>query len=83
MTALTRDDIVSVLKPAKDTAVMEILATGATREEFIEAYAWMQNDEALLNAGRTLPSGRIGEVIAILQAVEDDEAPGMAPPGEY
>lgn len=82
MTALRRDDIVSVLKPAKDTAVMEILATGATREEFTEAYAWMQNDEALLNAGRALPSGRIGEVIAILQAVEDDEAPGIVPPGE-
>jgi len=83
MTALTRDDIAKVLKPAKDTAVVEILATGATKEEFLEAYAWMQNDEPLLNAGRTLPSGRIGEIIAILQAVEDEEVPGVAPPGEY
>lgn len=82
MTALRREDIVAVLKPAEDAAVLEILATGATREEFTEAYAWMQNDEALVNAGRALPSGRVGEVIAILQAVDDD-APGIAPPGEY
>lgn len=61
---------------------MEILATGATKEEFTEAYAWMHNDEALLNAGRALPSGRVGEIIAILQAVED-QAPGIAPPGEH
>src|SRR4051794_13692176 len=43
------------------------------------AYAWMQSDEALMNAGRPLPSGRVGQIIAVLQAVEDD-APGVAPP---
>jgi hypothetical protein len=58
MAALTRDDIVGILKPAEDTVVVQILATGATKEEFAEAYAWMQNDEALMNAGRSLPSGR-------------------------
>jgi hypothetical protein len=39
----------------------------------------MQSDEALMNAGRPLPSGRVGQIIAVLQAVEDD-APGVAPP---
>src|SRR4051812_30600868 len=43
------------------------------------SYAWMQSDEALMNAGRPLPSGRVGQIIAVLQAVEDD-APGVAPP---
>jgi hypothetical protein len=42
-----------------------------------EAYAWLQNDEALMNAGRTLLSGRVGEIVGILQAVEED-APGIA-----
>jgi len=76
MTALTRNDIVALLKPAEDTVVVQILATGATKEEFAEAYAWMQNDEALINAGRHLPSGRVGKIIDILKAVEDD-APGI------
>ena len=79
MAALTRDDIVGILKPAEDTVVVQILATGATKEEFAEAYAWMQSDEALMNAGRSLPSGRVGQIVTILQAVEDD-APGVAPP---
>ena len=81
MAVLTRDDIVAVAKPAKDTVVVQIMATGATKEEFAEASAWMHNDEAMINAGRPLPSGRVGEVIAILQAVEDD-APGIASPDE-
>ena len=82
MAALTRDDIVAILAPVEDATVIEILATGASKAEFTEAYAWMRNDEALLNAGRKLPSGRVGEIIAILQAVED-EVPGVAPPGEH
>lgn len=79
MAALTRDDIVGVLKPAEDTVVAQILAMAATKEEFAEAYAWTQNDEALMNTGRKLPSGRVGQIAALLQAVQDD-APGIAPP---
>jgi hypothetical protein len=78
MAPLTRDDIVGILKPAEDTVVVQILATGATKEEFAETYAWMQSDEALINVGRSLPSGRVGQIVTILQAVEDD-APRAAP----
>ena len=80
MAALTRDDdVLAVLKPAEDTVVAQIIATGASKEELTEAYAWLQSDEALMNVGRPLPSGRVGQIIAILQAVEDD-APGVDPP---
>src|SRR5215218_2149170 len=79
MAAVTRDDVVAVLKPAEDTVVAQIIATGASKEELTEAYAWLQSDEALMNVGRPLPSGRVGQIIAILQAVEDD-APGVNPP---
>ncbi len=57
----------------------EILATGATREELAEAYAWVMSDESLINLGRPLPSGRIGRLVEILQRV-DDESPALAPP---
>jgi hypothetical protein len=78
MTALTKTDVPAVLKPAEDTVVAKIMGTGATKQELAEAYAWLHNDEAFMNAGRTLPSGRVGEIVGILQAVEDD-APGIAP----
>ena len=77
MAAVTRDDVLAVLKP--DTVVAQIIAAGASKEELTEAYAWLQSDEALMNVGRPLPSGRVGQIIAILQAVEDD-APGVDPP---
>ena len=79
MAALTRDDVVGLLKPAEVIVVVQILATGATKEEFAEAYAWMQSGEALMNAGRSLPSGLVGQIVTILQAIEDD-APGVASP---
>ena len=59
MAALTRDDIVGILKPAEDTVVVQILATGATKDEFAQAYAWMQSDDALIEC-RTEPSVRSG-----------------------
>ena len=44
-----------------------------------QAIRGCKNDEALMNAGRSLPSGRVGQIVTILQAAEDD-APGVAPP---
>ena len=79
MSALTWDDVKAVLKPAEDTVVAQIVAMGATKEELAEAYAWLQNDEAMMNAGCPLPVGRVSQIIATLQAVEDD-APGVALP---
>ncbi len=78
MTALTHDDVVAILGPVEDTVVAEVLAMGASREELAEAHAWVVSDEALMNAGRPLPSGRVGRLIEILQTVED-ESPAMAP----
>lgn len=66
MAALTRDDVVGLLKPAEVIVVVQILATGATKEEFAEAYAWMQSDEALMNAGRSLPSGRPSNSLTVV-----------------
>ena len=71
MTILTREDVVSLLRSPDDTTVAEILATGASREELTEAFEWLQNNEALMNEGRPLPSGRVAEVMEILEADED------------
>lgn len=71
--ALTRDDVLSVIGPADETLVTEIIATEATTEELTHAWAWANNDEALINEGRPLPSGRTAELVELLTPQDDEE----------
>jgi hypothetical protein len=73
MTRLTRDDVIKAIGEADDVATAEIIGTGATAEELAEAQAWLANDEALINAGRPLPSGRVGELVEILSELAEGE----------
>ena len=72
MNALTRDEVVSVLGPADEDLIEEVIAMGATLQELEQAWAWLNNDEALINEGRPLPSGRVAELVDLLSP-EDDE----------
>ena len=71
--ALTRDDVLSVIGPADEILVTAIIATEATIEELAQAWAWINNDEALINEGRPLPSGRIAELVELLTPPDDEE----------
>ncbi|MDQ1077881.1 hypothetical protein [Pseudoroseomonas cervicalis] len=71
---LTSKDITAILGPVDETMMAELLRSGASREELAEAWAWAQNDEALVNAGRPLPSGRVAQLMALIAPAEDDEA---------
>jgi len=73
MTALTRDDVIAVFGRLDDCAVTEIICTGASREELTEAAAWIANDEALLRTGRPRASGRVGQLVDILAATQENE----------
>jgi hypothetical protein len=73
MTRLTRDDVIKAIGEADDVAIAEIIGTGATAEELAEAQAWLANDEALINAGRPSPSGRVGELFEILSELAEGE----------
>jgi len=64
--ALTRDDVLSVIGPADEILVTAIIATEVTTEELAQAWAWVNNDEALINEGRAPPSGRTAELVEIL-----------------
>jgi len=77
MRRITRDDAIRAVSGADDVAIAQIIGTGATIEELAEAQAWIANDEPLMNAGRQLPSGRVGELVDILkefEEVDDDDA---------
>jgi hypothetical protein len=73
MTMLTRKEVIAVLGPVDDDLIVEIVGTGATRAELAEAYTWLRSDEALMNEGRPLPSGRVGALVEILQTSEETE----------
>jgi hypothetical protein len=70
---ITAKDIVSVLGPVDKTLMADIAAMGATPEELAEAWAWVNSDEALIGEGRTLPSGKVAELVELLSVGEDDE----------
>jgi hypothetical protein len=74
MTSLTRKDVVSLFGDLDDVVVADIIATGATAQELAEAYAWLANDEPLMNAGRPLPAGRVAQLVDILAAIGEEEA---------
>ncbi len=72
MMPMTREEIVSVLGPADEALIAEIVATGASYEELREAMAWLAGDEALMGEGRPLPGTRVAELIDLLDPDEDD-----------
>jgi hypothetical protein len=72
---LTRNEVIAVLGPVDDDLLVEIVGTGATQAELLEAYTWLRSDEALVNEGRSLPSGRVGALVEILETSEETEEP--------
>ena len=79
MRSVSRDDVIKSVGPINDVAIAEIIGTGATPEELAEAQAWLANDEPLINAGKALPSGRVGELIEILSELGADEEDETGP----
>jgi len=72
---LTSEDVTTVLGPVEDTLMTGIIATGATQAELAEAWAWINNDEALIGEGRHLPSGRVAILVDLLSPDDEDEEP--------
>ncbi|WP_449255224.1 hypothetical protein [Bosea sp. (in: a-proteobacteria)] len=69
---MTAEDIVAIFGPVDAALVAEIGQIGATREELAQAWAWVNADEALINDGRPLPSGRVAELIDVFESMELD-----------
>ena len=73
MTRVTRDDVINAVGVVDDVTIAQLIGTGVTREELAEAKAWLSNDEPLMNAGRPLAKGRVGDLVEILTELEDSE----------
>lgn len=73
--AMTRDDMERVIGPLDDQLAAEIAYTDASPQELAEAMAWLNQDEALVNEGKHMPRGKVGELIAILAPPENEDGP--------
>src|SRR3954447_8382733 len=60
---MTASDVTAILGPADETLLAEITLTGATREQLAQAWAWVNSEEALVNDGRSLPAGKVAELV--------------------
>ena len=69
---MTSDDVIAILGPVDNTLVADVIATGATQAELAEAFAWANNDEALMGEGRRLASGRVAALIELLTSDEEE-----------
>jgi hypothetical protein len=73
MNRVSRDDVTKAVGRVDDATIAEIIGTGATADELAEAQAWIVNDEPLMNAGKPLPSGRVGQLVDILAELEPED----------
>ena len=71
---LTREDVEALVGPADDLMLAAILGSGASAGELAEAVAWVENDEAMLNEGRPIPTGRVGQLVEILKTKDEEES---------
>ncbi|RCW80041.1 hypothetical protein [Phyllobacterium bourgognense] len=72
---MTRKDVTSVLGPADEMTIAEIISTGASLDELRQALIWLNNDEVLMGESRPLPGSRIAALIDLLEAEEISEIP--------
>ncbi len=72
---MTARDITAIIGPADEQLLSEIMLTGATAGELAQAWAWVNSDDALVNEGRPLPTGKVAELIDLLEDMDEDPEP--------
>jgi hypothetical protein len=69
---MTSEDVIDILGPVDETLIADVVATGASQAELAEAFAWVNNDEALMNERRPPPTGKIALLIDLLVSDNDE-----------
>ena len=64
----TGREVVEILGPLDDAVLAAILRTEATRNEVMEAYAWLSADDQLRRERHSTIHGKAAEVCRILEA---------------
>jgi hypothetical protein len=72
---LMKEDVDEIVGPLEDSTIAALIATGASRDDLLEAYAWLTADDAQHRRLHREPHGTIAQLCEILEAE-------IAPPDE-
>jgi hypothetical protein len=73
MPPLSHEDVVAILGPLDEEVSAELLRMDATSEEIALARAWLDKEDALVDAHAPPPSGRVARILELLaEPLEDD-----------
>ena len=70
--SISDKDITAILGPVDEALCAEIISVNPSAGELAEAWAWTNNDDALVDEGRALPTGKIAALIEILETASPD-----------
>ncbi|MEE8279165.1 MAG: hypothetical protein V3R55_00505 [Alphaproteobacteria bacterium] len=73
MASLTRERVVKIVGRIDDGRVAEVIATGATPAELMEAFTWLGSDEYLGGELEHSLRGRVAQLYDILAADESED----------
>lgn len=65
---VTKEDIDEIVGRLDDAVTSAIIATGASREELLEAYSWLTADDAQHRRLHSAPRGTIAQLYELLEA---------------
>lgn len=68
----TRDEIIEIVGALDDDVLLQILATGATAAEVLEAFTWASADDAIGTEIERGPRGTVTRVYEILTPEEEE-----------
>ena len=72
MANLTREQVIHIVGDIGDDRIMEIISTGATADELLEAFAWLTEDDYLGAELERPLAGVVARLVDILTADEPD-----------
>jgi hypothetical protein len=65
---ITKDDVDEIVGRLDDAAAVAVIATGASRDELLEAYAWLTADDAQHRRLHQEPHGVVARLYDLLEA---------------
>lgn len=69
MSELSHDEVLAAVHPIDDATVAEIIATGISHDELVQACHFYAKDRARKSPSE-VPEGRVGRVVSILERAE-------------
>lgn len=72
MSKLIREQVIDICGQLDDMRIADIIATGASAAELMEARTWLASDDYLGGDLGRSPNGRVARLVEILRADQED-----------